>query len=253
MAWTVINLGLFFNWLAFNEVLGFYTMHKLLLFSFLILAICSCSKDSQTTENNSEEKSKQIQKEELPPIPDKVTLDYVKGLWSQPHDESNVIPQIKEYMLAGKWKNTRTFTPNNGTLSVNELSLVIKNVDQRFLVYKSKFEKLVQKGAISLEGHLGMGLITYDLQNNLFKRWDFNIDDKNDGLEASWIGNPSKDFKTITWESLKLPIHPPEWRMEFNQTIESSEKKLISNGKMLNGEEMMGQIKDEMFFVETNQ
>ena len=41
--------------------------------------------------------------------------------------------------------------------------------------------------------------------------------------------------------------------MEFNQTIESSEKKLISNGKMLNGEEMMGQIKDEMFFVESNQ
>ena len=156
-------------------------------------------------------------------------------------------------MLAGKWKNIRTFSPNNGTASINELSLVIKNVDQRFLVYKSKFEKLVRKGAISLEGYLGIGLITYDLQNNVFKRWDFSIDGNNDGLEASWIGNPSKDFKTITWESLELPIHPPEWRMEFNQTIESSEKKLISNGKMLNGEEMMGQIKDEMFFVEANQ
>jgi hypothetical protein len=227
-------------------------MKNLLLFSPLLLAICSCSKDSQTTENNPEEKPKQIQEKELPPIPDKVTLEYVKGLWSQPHDESNVIPQIKEYMLAGKWKNIRTFSPNNGTISVNELSLVIKNVDQRFLVYKSKFEKLVQKGAVSLEGYLGTGVITYDLQNNEFKRWDFNIDGNNDGLEASWIGRPSKDFKTIIWESLELPIHPPEWRMEFNQSIDPSENKLIAHGKMLNGEEMMGQIKDEMIFVEAN-
>ena len=226
-------------------------MNKTLLFPSLLLAICSCSKDSQTTEEVLVQKPKQILKKEIPPIPDKVTFEYVNGLWGQPHDESNVIPQIKEYMRAGKWKNIRTFSPNNGTKSVNELSVVIKNIDQRFLVYKSKFEKLVQEGAISLDGHVGMGLITYDSQNDLLKRWDFYIDGDNVGFESSWIGKSSQNLKTITWESLELALHPPEWGMVFNQAVDLSENRLISNGKIFNGEEMMGQIKDEMIFVES--
>jgi hypothetical protein len=200
--------------------------------------------------NNGDQAAKETEAKPLTPIPAEVTLEFVRELWSQPHDEAGVIDQIKQYMQPGKWRNLRTFAPKGATHSTNELSRElsreVKYVDRRFLVFQSRFEKLIDEGAISLEGAEIMGVITYDFKEKVLKYWEFATGEGNEGLELYMIGEPDITFKHITWKSLKMPNSPPGWRMEFIQDIDDAREKLVAEGSMINGEETMVLIQDEM-------
>ena len=65
-------------------------MKPLLLIAVTILAV-GCGGENQTTDETT---PPEIEKEELPPIPDKVTKEFVMALWDQPNDEANLIKEI---------------------------------------------------------------------------------------------------------------------------------------------------------------
>ena len=198
-------------------------------------------------DNSREQAAKETEAKPLTPIPDEVTLEFVRELWNQPHDETGVIDQVKQYMRPGKWKNLRTFAPKGGTHSTNELSREVKYVDRRFLVFQHRFEKLIDEGAVNLEGAQAMGVITYDFKEKILKYWEFTIGEGNEGrLELYMIGEPDITFKNITWKSLKMPNSPPGWRMGFIQDIDDARETLVADGWVMNGEETMLLIQDEM-------
>ena len=221
-------------------------MMKLLPILLLLVILGSgCQK------NNGEQADKEPEAKPLTPIPDEVTLEFVRELWSQPHDEAGVIDQVKQYMRPGKWRNLRKFAPKGGTPSTNELSREVKYVDRRFLVFQSRFVKLIDKGAVSLEGSEAMGVIAYDFKEKVLKYWEFRTVEGNEGLELYMTGEPDIKFQNIHWKSRKMsPDFPPGWRMEFIQDIDAAREKLVSEGWMMNGEETMGLIQDEMVLIE---
>ena len=78
-------------------------MKDLLLIAITILAVGCSGKDESTTET----KPPEIEKEDLPPIPDKVTKEFVMDLWSQPNNETNLnrlIEKIAPNRESGKQK-----------------------------------------------------------------------------------------------------------------------------------------------------
>ena len=79
-------------------------MKTLLLIAIAILAVGCGEKDESTTET----KPPEIKKEALPPIPDKVTKEFVMNLWSQPNDETDIIKEVKAHVKkSGIWILTR--------------------------------------------------------------------------------------------------------------------------------------------------
>ena len=220
-------------------------MKRLPILLLLVMLGSGCQKD------NGDQAAKETKEKPLTPIPDEVTLEFVRELWRQPHDEAGVIDQIKQYMRPGKWRNLRTFAPKGGTHSTNELSREVKYVDRRFLVFQHRFEKLIDEGAVNLEGARAMGVITYDFKEKVLKYWEFTIGEENEGrLELYMIGEPDITFKNITWKSLKMPNSPPGWRMGFIQDIDDAREKLVADGWVMNGEETMLLIQDEMTLLE---
>ena len=74
-------------------------MKNLLLIAITILAV-GCGGKNQTSYDI---KPPEVEKEELPPIPDKVTKEFVLKLWDLPNDETNLIEEIKNQGKAGIW------------------------------------------------------------------------------------------------------------------------------------------------------
>ena len=83
-------------------------MRILLLIAITIFAV-GCGGKNQTTHNT---KPPEVEKEKLPPIPDKVTKEFVMALWDQPNDETNLIEEIKNQGKAGIWIAKRKKGPS---------------------------------------------------------------------------------------------------------------------------------------------
>ena len=108
-------------------------MKNLLLIAITILTVGCGGKDESTTET----KPPEIEKEELPPIPDKVTKEFVMDLWSQPNDETNLNRLIEKIVpKSGVWKTKREMGLNeNEMINSIEGTLTIKFVNRRFVVW----------------------------------------------------------------------------------------------------------------------
>ena len=222
-------------------------MKRLPILLLLVILGSGCQKNNGDQASAESANAKELEEKPLTPIPDEMTLEFVRKLWSQPHDEAGVIDQIKQYMQPGKWRILRKFAPKGGTPSTNELSHEVKYVDRRFLVFQSRFEKLIDEGAVSLKGSEVMGVIAYDFKEKVLKYWEFRTVEGHEGLELYMTGEPDIKFQNIHWKSRKMsPDFPPGWRMEFIQDIDAAREKLVSEGSIINGEETMGLIQDEM-------
>ena len=124
-------------------------MKNLLLIAITILAVGCGGKDKSTTET----KSPEIEKEELPPIPDKVTKEFVMDLWSQPNNETNLNRLIEKIVpKSGVWKTKREMGPNeNEMINSIEGTLTIKFVNRRFVVWNYNNNNATAYSAITYD------------------------------------------------------------------------------------------------------
>ena len=200
--------------------------------------------------NSREQAAKETEAKPLTPIPDEVTVEFVRELWNQPHEETGVIDQVKQYMRPGKWKILRTFAPNGGTPLSTEISREVKYVDRRFLVFQYRVGKFIDEGTFSQEGGEGVGVIAYDFEDKVLKCWEFVTVEGHEGLDIYLTGEPDSTFKNITWKSHKMPKYPPGSAVFVVQNIDDARERLVSEGRMLKGNETIGLIQDEMTLLE---
>ncbi len=135
----------------------------------------------------------EIEKEELPPIPDKVTKEFVIALWDQPNDETNVIEEIKNHLLkSGVWKIKRRMGPNKNEL-VNSLesAMIMKHVNQRYSVFK-----------VSNNFGTYYSAITYDYDKEKFHWWEFGESSGKSTSSSNEYSGQLLDNKLIEWESV---------------------------------------------------
>ncbi len=225
-------------------------MKRLPILLLLVILGTGCQKNNGDQAANASTNAKELEAKPLTPIPDEVTLEFVRELWSQPHDETGVIDQVKQYMRPGKWRILRTFAPNGGTPLTTEISREVKYVDRRFIVYQYRVGKFIDEGTFNQEGGEGVGVIAYDFEDKVLKCWEFVTVEGHEGLEIYLTGEPDSTFKNITWKSHKMPKSPPGSAVFVVQNIDDSREKLVAEGRMLNGNETIGLIQDEMVLLE---
>ena len=134
-------------------------MKNIVPIAITILTLGCGGKDESTTET----KPPEIEKEELPPIPDKVTKEFVMILWDQPNDETNLIDEIKNQGKAGIWIAKRKKGPSKNELVINEeAKITIKFVNQRYMVRK-----------VTMDNATAYSAITYDFEKEKYRYWEF--------------------------------------------------------------------------------
>ncbi len=140
---------------------------------------------------------------ELPPLPETVTAEFIMGLWAKPHDGTEVMEELKDYVLKpGVWKWVRNIGPRKGELKERqEASMVNKVVDRRFIVRQFTFDG----GAV-------YGVVTYDHAVEGYRFWELRPDgliDEISGkpyrrnlLEWTSVGDADKDVQITKRETV---------------------------------------------------
>ena len=162
-------------------------MKNLLLIAMTILAVGCGGKDKSTTENNPLE----LEKEVLPPIPDKITKEFVMDLWSQPNDETDIIKEVKAHLeKSGIWKISRKTGPSKDQLDYKEeAEMILKFSNRRYAVWKVTFDKSYSYSAM-----------TYDFEKEQYHWWEFGGEAGNN-FSAEYYGK-LLDGNLIQWESV---------------------------------------------------
>ena len=163
-------------------------MKPLLLIAITILAVGCSGKDESTTET----KPPEIEKEELLPIPDKVTKEFVMDLWSQPNNETNLNRLIEKIApKSGVWKTKREMGPNeNEMINSIEGTLTIKFVNRRFVVWNYNNNNATAYSAI-----------TYDFEKEKYYWWEFGDESPNGEFYTTYEGQIIDD-NAIEWNSI---------------------------------------------------
>ena len=143
-------------------------MKKLvLLFAALLVAGCGEKSPSETSDSASEkavasnesskrEESKTESKakpepEGLPPIPQKITAEFIMELWAKPHDERDFIEELKDEK-PGTWKFVRNIGPRKGEVFEHmEGSVTLKWVAQRFIAQEFSYDDGVQYSVMTYD------------------------------------------------------------------------------------------------------
>ena len=162
-------------------------MKNLLFIAISILTVGCGGKDESTTET----KPPEIEKEELPPIPDKVTKEFVMILWDQPNDETNLIDEIKNQGKAGIWIAKRKKGPSKNELVINEeAKITIKFANQRYMVRK-----------VTMDNATAYSAITYDFDKEKYYWWEFGDESPNGEFYTTYEGQIIDD-NAIEWNSI---------------------------------------------------
>ena len=170
------------------RVLG---MHKLLLLLLCVVFFTiGCGENNQTTD---ETKPPEIEKKGLPPIPDKVTKEFVMALWNQPNDETNLIKEIENHWKSGIWTISRKMGPNKNELVNTELAkMTLKFANQRYVVWEFVADK-----------YTSYVTNTYDFEKEKYQMWEFGEDSEN--ADNSECYGQLLDDKLIEWVSVVSP------------------------------------------------
>ena len=157
----------------------------------LPLLLWGCGGKNQTTDST---KTPEIEKEELPPIPDKVTKEFVMELWNQPNDETNLIKEIENHWRSGIWTISRTMGPNKNELVIAEQAkMTLKFANQRYVVWE-----FVTYTSTSYVAY------TYDFEKDKYRWWEFG--ENSEGTYDAECSGQLLDDKLIEWETVESPF-----------------------------------------------
>lgn len=210
-------------------------MNNLLLLAITILAVGCGGKDKSTTETNPPE----VEKEALPPIPDKITKEFVMDLWSQPNDETDIIKEVKSNIeKSGTWKISRKMGPSKDQLKDQldfneEAEMILKFSNRRYAVWKVTTDKSYSYSAM-----------TYDFEKEQYHWWEFGEEAGND-FSAEYYGK-LLDGNLVQWESVVFPNGVKLRMKEISKTTE----KIEIIGYALKEGEILNVVEDSLTWVE---
>ena len=206
-------------------------MKNLLLIAITILAV-GCAKN-QTTDNA---KPPEIEKEDLSPIPYKVTKEFVMTLWNQPNDEANLIKEIKNLGKAGIWIAKRKKGPSKNELVINEeAKITIKFANQRYMVRK-----------VTMDNATAYSAITYDFEKEKYRYWEFGEESGN-SFAVEYYGQ-KLNGNLIEWESVAFPFFE-DGKLKFRE-ISKTDNKIEMVSELRKGGEIIGATEDTLSWSE---
>ena len=206
-------------------------MRILILIAFTILAV-GCGGKNQTTD---ETKPPEIEKEELPLIPDKVTKEFVMALWDQPNDETNLIKEIENQGKSGIWIATRKVGPSkNELVNTQQAKMTLKFANQRYVVWEFITDTSTSYSAL-----------TYDFEKEKYHWWEFG-EESGSAFAAEYSGQ-LLDGNLIEWESEVLPLE--DGKLKFRE-ISKTDNKIEMVSELWKGGEIIGASEDTLTWSE---
>jgi len=206
-------------------------MRILILIAFTILAV-GCGGKNQTTD---ETKPPEIEKEELPLIPDKVTKEFVMALWDQPNDETNLIKEIENQGKSGIWIATRKVGPSkNELVNTQQAKMTLKFANQRYVVWEFITDTSTSYSAL-----------TYDFEKEKYHWWEFG-EESGSAFAAEYFGQ-LLDGNLIEWESEVLPLE--DGKLKFRE-ISKTDNKIEMVSELWKGGEIIGASEDTLTWSE---
>ena len=208
-------------------------MKNIVPIAITILTVGCGGKDESTTET----KPPEIEKEELPPIPDKVTKEFVMNLWSQPNDETDIIKEVKAHVKkSGIWILKRKKGPNKDELVNNEQArMTLKFANQRYMVWE-----------FITDTYTGYSAITYDFEQEKYHWWEFGEDSERDFF-AQYSGQ-SLDGNLIEWESVIFPAFE-NGKLKIRD-ISKTDNRIEMVSELWEGGEIIGATEDTLTWSE---
>jgi hypothetical protein len=193
----------------------------------LAMLIVSCGEEEQNKEQENSESNPKEETKELPPLPKTVTAEFIMGLWAKPHDERNLIEELKDHPKPGIWKVIRNIGPSEeNQVQRIESSFTLKSVDQRFSVWQFSHDDGVQ-----------YSMVTYDFETESYRWWELLPD----GFINEFSGKRYlRDL--VEWKSVRLPEKDVQMRMRETDRGEKSFKATIEFKK---GGELVAYAEDE--------
>ncbi len=217
----------------------------LLLFAALLVAGCGEKeqpKEQEKSESNpKEEPSPEAKAEpkpesapesrELPPLPETVTAEFIMGLWAKPHDERDLIEELKDEFKPGIWKVVRNIGPSKEEqVQRIEASFILKSVDRRFSVWEFSDDAGIQ-----------YSVMTYDYETESYRWWSLQPD----GFITESSGK--RYWRNLReWKSVRLPEEDMQFRMRETVRGEKSIKVTLEIKK---GGELVAYSEDEATWV----
>ena len=206
-------------------------MKPLLLIAVTILAV-GCGGGNQITDETT---PPEIEKEELPPIPDKVTKEFVMALWDQPNDEANLIKEIENQGKAGIWTMSRKMGPNkNGWLRTEQAKMTLKFANQRYVIWE-----------IVMDTATAYSAITYDFEKEKYHWWEFG-EDSGRAHVAEYSGQ-LLDGNLIEWESVVFPLEDGKLKL---REISKTDNKIEMESELRKGGGIIWVSKDILTWSE---
>jgi hypothetical protein len=183
-------------------------------------------------------KPPEIEKEELPPIPDKVTKEFVMALWDQPNDETDLIKEIENHWKSGIWTISRKMGPNkNKLVNAKQAKMTLKFANQRYVVWK-----FVTDASTSYVAY------TYDFKKEKYRWWEFG--ENSGGTYDVECSGQLLDGNLIEWESVAaFPPFADDRKVKFRE-LSKNDKKAEIMVEVSKGGEIIMVFKDILTWSE---
>ena len=208
-------------------------MKSLIPIAIAILSVGCGGKDESTTVT----KPPEIEKEELPQIPDKVTKEFVMNLWSQPNDETDIIKEVKAHVeKSGIWTISRKMGPNkNELVNAEQAKMTLKFANQRYMVRK-----------VTMDNATAYSAITYDFEKEKYRYWEFGEESGN-SFAMEYSGQ-KLNGNLIEWESVAFPFFE-DGKLKFRE-ISKTDNKIEMVSELRKGGEIIGATEDTLTWSE---
>ena len=148
--------------------------------------------------------------EDLPPLPETVTKEFIMDLWARPHDGKDMIEEFRYGQIdEGIWKVISNRGPRKGEIiDTIESTMTLKMVDRRYHVWEWREGDL-----------LSYTVTTYDYDASTYRWWSASPEETS---IFEWSGRRYWQ-NLIEWKAVNLP--DPELQSTMRATFVSEDGK----------------------------
>ena len=163
--------------------------------------------------------------EELPPLPEVVTKEFIMDLWAKPHDGRRMIEEFEDGAIQeGVWKVTSKRGPRRGeVIDSTEATMTLKMIDRRYHVWEWR------------EGDfLSYTVTTYDYDAAAYRWWGASASPE----ETSIFEQSGRHYwrNLMEWKPVNLPDPEIESTMRTTFVSEDGKKFKVIGESKRNGE-----------------
>ena len=151
-------------------------------------------------------------KSDLPTLPEKITKEFIMGLWAKPHDDKGLIEEFADGGIReGVWNVISKRGPRKGELTqTSEAKMILKTIDRRYQVWKWREGDL-----------LTYTVTTYDYDASTYRWWGASASPE----ETSIFEHSGRHYwrNLMEWKAVNHP--DPEIQSTMRTTFISEDGK----------------------------